>query len=173
MEKLIVLSDLWGVKNSSWIESYTTILKGYFEVKFYDCCKLGELDITDYSEENIHQQFINGGIDKAVENLIKKEKETISVLGFSIGGSIAWKAACQGLKVINLTAVSSTRLRNESIEPNCSIKLFYGDKDPFKTQKDWFDHFELNPKIYNHESHDFYMKQEIAIEICNQIIKNN
>lgn len=172
MEKLIVLSDLWGVQKSNWIEIYTTILKVHFEVKYYDCCELGELDLTDYSEGNIHQQFINGGIDKAVENLIKKENESISVLGFSIGGSIAWKAACQGLKVNDLTAVSSTRLRNESIKPNSSIKLFYGDKDPFKPQKDWFDHFQLNPKIYEHENHDFYMKQEIAIEICNQIIKN-
>lgn len=173
MEKLILLSDLWGAKKSGWIENYTTLLDKHFDIRYYDCCELGEIDLTDYSEENIHQQFLNGGIEKAVENLLKKEKEVISILGFSIGGSIAWKAAYQGLKVDNFIAVSSTRLRYEDERPRCNIELYYGENDQYQPETDWFNNFKLNPKIYKNETHDFYLKKEIAENICKDIIENH
>ncbi|WP_417431543.1 alpha/beta hydrolase [Halpernia sp.] len=172
MEKLIILSDLWGSKKSDWIANYTTILKSNFEIKYYDCCELGEINLTDYSEENIHQQFINGGIDKAVQNLLKEEKGNSSVLGFSIGGFIAWKTACEGLEIKELIAVSSTRLRYENQKPNCSINLIYGENDYYKPNNSWFNQLNLQPKIYKKEEHNFYMKKEKALEICDEIIKN-
>ena len=96
-ERLILLSDLWGEEKCEWMTYYTSVLEQHFVLQYYDCCELGDIDKSDYSEKNLHHQFINGGMEKAVENLLQKEKESVIVLGFSIGGTIAWKAAISGL----------------------------------------------------------------------------
>ena len=106
-QRIILLSDLWGKEKSDWIAYYTAVLEKYFDVKYYDCCDLGNIDKSDYSEENLHHQFVDGGIARAVESLLQKEKEFIHVLGFSIGGYIAWKACLSGLKTQSLFAISS------------------------------------------------------------------
>ena len=170
MEKLVMLSDLWGNKRAGWIAYYSKILREHFEIELYDSCELGEIDMTEYSEDQIHHQFINGGIEKAVKSLIKKEKGSINILGFSIGGYIAWKAACEGLRVMELTAVSSTRLRYENIQPECSIRLVYGEYDLFKPENRWLDRFKLETKIYKGEKHNLYIKKNIATDICYDII---
>ena len=72
--KLVILSDLWGEKKSDWTKQYIKLLSDSFEVFYYDSCQLAEIDTTDYTEENLHKQFVDGGIDKAVENLLKLEK---------------------------------------------------------------------------------------------------
>lgn len=87
--RLLLLSDLWGKEKSDWVCFYTDILKERFELKYYDFCELGNVDKTIYSEENLHQQFVNGGIEIAVEKLSQEETATINILGFSIGGLIA------------------------------------------------------------------------------------
>ena len=71
--RLLLLSDLWGKEQSEWIILYTEILEQHFELKYYDCCELGNVDKTIYSEENLHQQFVNGGIEIAVEKLSQEE----------------------------------------------------------------------------------------------------
>ena len=57
---------------------------------------------------------MNSGIEIAVQTLLNKEKGEIKILAFSVGGTIAWKAALKGLKVSDLVAVSSNRLRYEN-----------------------------------------------------------
>lgn len=94
--KLIILSDLWGSKNSNWVNYYSEILKEHFEIQFYDCCELGGIDNKGSNQGLIHQQFIQFEIDKAVTKLIKTEQDSLSVLAFSIGGTIAWKATLKG-----------------------------------------------------------------------------
>ena len=72
----------------------------------------------------------------------------MDILGFSIGGYIAWKAALEGLKVRNLTAVSATRLRFETTKPDCKIALIYGEHDTFQPSIDWYNRIELDKIIY-------------------------
>ncbi|MBK8622329.1 MAG: alpha/beta hydrolase [Saprospiraceae bacterium] len=170
MKKLVILSDLWGNINPDWLTHYTEILKKHFEIKYYDCRELGEIYLQEYTEEKIHQQFMNGGADRAIKNLLKKEFKSIHVLGFSIGGYIAWKSALQGLKVENITAISSTRLRFENLKPQCKIDLFYSENDQFKPENDWYIRLELKENIFYNEKHDFYRTKENAINICNEII---
>ena len=79
-QRLLILSDLWGKEKSDWITYYTSILVNHFELEYYDSCDLGTINKSDYSEENLHNQFINGGIEKAVVQLVKKEK--VSLIGF-------------------------------------------------------------------------------------------
>lgn len=169
--RLVLLSDLWGKEKSDWISFYTEILEEHFELHYYDCCALGNIDKFIYSEENLHQQFVNGGIEIAVEKLLQEETQIVTVLGFSIGGLIGWKAAISGLKIENLFALSSTRLRYEAQKPLGNIELFYGENDTFKPDAIWFDNFQLKQNLFPNENHEFYQKKEVATIICNQIIE--
>jgi pimeloyl-ACP methyl ester carboxylesterase len=171
MEKLVILSDLWGNIKSDWLPHYTEILKKHFEIKYYDCRELGEIDLKEYTEKKIHQQFMNGGVDRAIKNLLNKEADITNVIGFSLGGYIAWKSALEGLKIENITAISSTRLRYENIKPPCKIDVIYGENDKFKPENDWFFRLKLKQIIFYNEVHDFYRNKENAINICDEIIK--
>lgn len=169
--RLIILSDLWGKEKSGWVSIYVKLLKDKFEIQYYDCCELGEIDKTNYTEESLHSQFINGGIEKAVENLLKAEKNEINILAFSIGGTIAWKSALKGLNVRSLFAVSSTRLRYENEIPNGAIKLYYGENDSNKPDNDWFEKHSVNFEIIKNKEHIFYSEKEFATSISNKILK--
>ena len=170
-QKLIILSDLWGKKKSDWVNNYTELLSPIFNVVFYDSCDLGEIDVTDYSEKAIHEQFINGGIDTAVTNLLEKEKEEITVLAFSFGGSIAWKAGLKGLNIVNFFAVSSSRLRYEIIKPNCAIHLWFGGLDNYRPALNWFKKLSITEfTILKNDGHNLYTSSECILSLCNKII---
>lgn len=170
--RIVLLSDLWGTQNSDWVRYYTAILEQHFDTQFYDCCELGNVDKSNHSQENRHNQFLQGGIERAVEILLQIETETVDVLGLSIGGTIAWKACLSGLKVENLYAISSTRLRYETQKPMVKINLFYGENDENKPQNNWFELMEIPMKLFKNQAHEMYKKQEIAEEICQTIIEN-
>lgn len=169
--KLIILSDLWGEEQSGWIAHYTEQLKSHFAITYYDCCKLGELDKSDYTEQNLHTQFVKGGVEKAVANLIEKEQNELTILAFSIGGYIGWQASLQGLKAQTLFAVSSTRLRNETKKPRCHLELFFGEEDPYKPKKSWFEKMNIEMQMIQNEKHNFYRKREFAIGLSKRIIE--
>jgi pimeloyl-ACP methyl ester carboxylesterase len=169
--RLIILSDLWGKEKSGWVSAYIELLKDKFEIQYYDCCELGAIDKINYTEENLHSQFVNGGIEKAVEHLLKTEKNQIDVLAFSIGGTIAWKAALQGLNIRCLFAVSATRLRYENGIPNGAIKLYYGENDSNAPSENWFQKHSIDFKIIKKKEHDFYTEKDFATSICKEVLK--
>ena len=155
-KRLVIISDLWGKEKSEWIIHYTQILKNYFDIEYYDCSELGEVDKSDYSEEKLHQQFIDGGIERAVKKLIEIEKNPTTFLTFSIGGTIAWKYGIETDKIDSLFCVSSTRLRKESIRPNGKITLYFGEDDAYKPDMEWFKIMKLNPNFIKDSGHQFY-----------------
>ena len=169
--RLVILSDLWGKEKSDWVSDYVELLKDNFEIQYYDCCELGEIDKTNYIEENLHSQFVTGGIEKAVENLLKAEKNEIDLVAFSIGGTIAWKAALKGLNVRNFFAVSSTRLRYENEIANGAIKLYYGENDSNVPSQNWFEKLSIDFEIIKNKEHDFYAEKEFTSLICKEIFK--
>lgn len=169
--RLLILSDLFGGKSQEWIKYYTKILESKFDIQYYDILRLGDIDIYDYSEKNLHDQFLNGGIDKAVKNLLNQEKEKVTVLGFSIGGTIAWKASLKGLNISQLFAVSSTRLRFENQVPNCRIKLYFGEKDSNKPNSKWFSDLKISNQIFENQGHQLYLEKKNAFLICNAILQ--
>lgn len=166
---LIILSDIWGREKSCWIDYYTAILKKNFEITYYDCCELGKIDKTDYSEENLHRQFLDGGIDRAVSNLMLSEKSNITVLAFSIGGTIAWKASLEGLRTDRIFAVSSTRLRKETERPDCVVESFYGENDVYKPDNDWSLKLNIQSRIIKDEDHYLYQRKEFAEMLSKRI----
>lgn len=167
--RLVILSDLWGKEKSDWMPYYSDILEADFDITYYDTCDLGNIDKSDYTEQAIHNQFITGGIEYAVHSLLQKEKRPIYVLGFSVGGFIAWKACFEGLDVVQLFAISSTRLRYETLKPHTQINLIFGENDDYKPSDNWFKELGLSNKIYKNESHQLYKKRKLADEICKMI----
>lgn len=172
-KKLIILSDLWGREKSEWLIIYTQILRVNFDIVYYDCCELAKIDKSDYTEEKLHKQFVNGGIEKAVEALLKIEKDKVNILAFSIGGTIAWKFGIKSDKIDSLICISSTRLRYETIRPNGKIMLCFGDKDVFKPQIKWLDHMMLNYNILSNKEHQFYKEQDFAEQLSKQLVESN
>lgn len=170
-EKLIILSDLFGKEYSDWVSIYFELLESEFDILFYNCQTLGGIRSNIENQKDIHSEFIDYGIDTAVKNLINFETETINVLAFSIGGTIAWKAALNGLKVNRFWAISSTRLRYETEKPNCKTTLFYGENDIYKPDNNWFNELNMNHHILENKDHDMYSNPETIAFICNSILK--
>lgn len=93
------------------------------------------------------------------------------VLGFSMGGFIAWKASLLGLKTTHLFAISATRIRYETQKPDCTISLFYGSDDVTTPNKTWLKQMELDATFYPNEGHEMYQKEAIAKAIRKVIIQ--
>lgn len=170
-KRLIILSDLWGDSNSDWIDCYFNSLETVFDITYYDCCELGAVDKTLMVKEELHKQFINHGINTAVEKLIALEPNEIDILAFSIGGTIAWKAALRGLKINKMFVISATRLRNELSKPVCEINLVYGENDSFKPNIEWFEKMNLGYNIIKGFGHEVYSDSKYIASLCAEIKK--
>ncbi|MFA7272237.1 MAG: alpha/beta hydrolase [Crocinitomicaceae bacterium] len=170
-QRLVLLSDLWVQQQSEWIQSYLEQLEPHFNCVYYDVAALAGISTQDSFAAEIHAAFVQGGIDRAVQALLNLEKKKTIVLAFSIGGTIAWKAALKGLPTISLTAVSSTRLRKEYQKPTCEIALHFGDQDVNRPQDEWFEALEIYPEIHFAQQHEFYMLESACKMICDQLIE--
>lgn len=170
-QRFIILSDLWGLEEAGWMLIYKRQLAPYFDLEFYDSRKLVDLDLSDHSRSVIHARFVNGGINRAIRKLCRKEKQPINVLAFSIGGVIAWKAALDGLPVKNMYAISSTRLRYETQKPACKCTLYYGEEDDYKPSVDWHANLVLDCNFVENGEHEIYQQEEFARSLCRKIIK--
>lgn len=172
--RLIILSDLWGEQKSAWIHLYIEKLASTFDIQYYDCCQLGNVDTKIYTQEYLHQQFVSFGIENAVKELICLEKKSFHILALSIGGTIAWKAALQQLPLISLHAVSATRLRYETTIPKIHMRLYFGTNDTFKPSEDWCGQFARKSLVFvDGKSHEMYQNENIATLICKNIIEAN
>lgn len=169
-ERLVVLSDMWGAKKALWITSYLGYLQQHYDIVFYDCQQLGNIDLTVNSEENVHNAFVNGGIDTAVAHLVKKETEASHYLAFSTGGTIAWKAALEGLPMKSLYAISATRLRKEINAPDCDTKLVYGSTDNYKPSEAWEKSMNIVVEKIPNFGHELYTDEKIIKKVCQDLL---
>lgn len=169
-EKLIILSDMWGVKKGLWITSYFGYLQQYYDITFYDCQQLANIDELINTKENLHKAFVDGGIDTAVAHLLKKETEASHVLAFSTGGTIAWKAALKGLPMKSLTAISATRIRMEEASPRVDMNLIFGECDEFKPNKKWAKEVGVDLNVIPSFGHELYSDEKIISEVCMELL---
>lgn len=167
--RLILLSDLWGHRNDVWQQFYIDKLSQRFNVSIIDATMLASIDKSCASQEQLHAIFVQGGIDRAVSKLIQTIPHAATILAFSIGGTIAWKAAMQGLYFHQLFAVSATRLRKETKRPNGEIFLFFGENDPYQPNQEWFEHLQLKNYQLKHATHELYRQKMFASQICQMI----
>ncbi len=169
-ERLVVLSDIWGVKKGLWITSYLAYLQQYYDIVFYDIQQLANIDLTIKSEENLHSAFVQGGIDTAVAHLLKKETERSHYLAFSTGGTIAWKAGLKGLPMRSLYTISATRLRLENLKPDCSTTLIYGSNDTFRPNTEWSERLDLEMDVVSNFGHELYTDEKIIGKVCKDLL---
>lgn len=169
--ELLILSDLWGREKAEWIAFYTAILSDKYNITFLDICELGNVDKTVYTAKALHEQFVNGGADTAVKKVLELQDDYDAVLAFSMGGYIAWRAAMEGFAIKKLVAVSSTRLRLETLKPVEDTTLFYGVKDSNKPPQKWFNAMNISPVFIPNESHNFYREEKYVKMICEKLMR--
>lgn len=159
-EKLIVLSDLWGFRDSPWLINYQAGLDDFYKLSYWDVCQIAGLPTTPTSQEERHQFFIHEGIDTVVAYCHQQIKEPVNILAFSIGGTIAWRAGLAGVPIKKLYAVSATRLRYETQCPPFPIQLIYGDQDEYRPDNSWLQFSKTNYSILKQTSHQVYKQKE-------------
>lgn len=170
--KIVLISDIHGMENSPWMKRYQRILSSEFEVQTHCVLQLAGID-SDLDKMETHSKLVNGGIDKAVNELLIQLPENALLLGFSVGGVVAWKCIANGYKAPIVFCLSSTRLRKESIKPESDFKLVFGEMDEYKPNDEWFVQMQLMPKLLAKEGHDFYLKESFIVQFASQIIWSN
>ena len=163
---------MWGVKKGLWITSYLAYLQQYFDITFYDCQQLAHLDVVVHSEKNIHDAFVNGGIDTAAKHLVKKEKQPAHYLGFSTGGTVAWKANLMGLPMKSLYTVSSTRIRSEVSLPKCPTTVLFGDNDIYRPKADWYEKTKVHGELIKDFGHYMYTDEKVIQKVCLDLLQS-
>lgn len=171
-ERLVVVSDMWGIKKGLWITSYLGYLQQYFDITFYDCQQLANIDLKIKSEKNLHEAFVNGGIEMAVAHLLKKEKVPCHYLAFSTGGTITWKAGLQGLPMKSLYTISATRIRFEKNKPNVPITLVYGELDKYRPSKEWTMELGIENEVMRNFGHELYSDEKIIKKVCLDLLES-
>lgn len=161
---------MWGSKQGLWITSYLGYLQQYYDITFYDCQHLANINVAIDSAENVNKEFVNGGIETAVAHLLTKETEPSNYLAFSTGGTIVWKAALRGLPMKSLYAISSTRLRLENERPQGDIKLLYGENDEFKPSQEWLGIMGVDTEKVIGFGHNLYTDEKIIGKVCKELL---
>ena len=157
---------MWGAKKGLWITSYLGYLQQYYDITYYDIQQLANLDVRVHTAENVHRAFVEEGIDTAVAHILKREAEPAHYLGFSIGGTIAWKAGLKGLPMKSLYTVSSTRVRAEEAKPECKTVALFGDQDMYRPKLDWHQKVGVKPDLIEGFGHTMYGDEKIIGKVC-------
>jgi dienelactone hydrolase len=171
-ERLVIVSDMWGAKKGLWITSYLGYLQQYFDITFYDAQQLANIDLVVQTEEKVHEAFVSGGMSTAVAHLLKKEKQPCYFLGFSMGGSIIWEAAKQGLPIKHFYGVSPTRIRLKEDKPALdSFTLLYGGNDAFKPNEDWCRKVDVDIELVPNYGHTLYSDEKVIKKVCLELLE--
>lgn len=156
---IILISDLHG---NTPHEKLTSFLGGW-KIQAFDSRQLAHLPMDLFgNKEAIHRAFTAFGIERAAKQLLIELSLGLNpiVVGFSVGGVIAWRAALRGLPIRKLILFSATRLRYETQRPNCPIGLYYGQKDAYQPSAAWAAHLGLDKKVIADVGHDFYQEAD-------------
>lgn len=164
-KEIIIISDLWGKTKSAWVEHFKDLLSANYNITYYDACELGEVKTAPYEQEYLHQQFVQFGIDHAVDKLLKLETSKSICIGCSVGGVIAWKAALKDMQFEKIITISSTRLRKESKKPDGPVYNFFGTNDGYKPNSDWIKSPDLGSTFLLEGEHDIYTQASLIKEI--------
>lgn len=170
--QLAILSDLFGDIEAEYLDNYVKELDSHFDVSLLSSKLIAQIPDTIVSQDAIHREFINGGIDQAVTHIAKGQYQAL--IGLSIGGVIAYKYSLKLSSPVDyLVCVSSTRLRYELIRPTCPTKLYFGAGDPYLPSDDWLGHIAKGIKLnILNDGHQLYKNQAYIRLICKDLIDN-
>jgi len=168
--RLLIFHDINGL-DQTFLSSYENLLRHHFEIVFYDLDKLGGIAPS----EDRHSQYIKFGIRSIVENILKLEEKIHTpryLLGFSVGATIAYDLALQGLSFKYLLGLSGTRIRKYRQVPFGNIELVYGAQDDFRPTEEWLSEKKINHELLENTSHDFYKESSMIKHFTNRFIQN-
>lgn len=170
--RLVVLSDLWGSKKGLWITSYLGYLQQYFDIVYHDVRELSDMDPMLFEPQDmIHDFFEGGGLDKAVSRLLAKEKVSSHYLTFCAGGTIAWKAALQGLPVESIYAVSPLNLHRMESRPDCAVTLVYGEYQDNRPSRNWGDQLDVSLEVIPRFGNELYSDEKIIRKVSMDLLE--
>lgn len=161
---------MWGTKKGLWITSYLGYLQQHYDIVFYDCQELANINLTVENQENLKAAFVEGGINTAVQHLLKREKIVSHYLAFSTGGTIVYKAGLLGLPIKSLYAVSPTRIRLESQTPDFPNTLLFGGNDKNKPDAIWEKETKNKLSLVPNFGHELYSDEKIVKQICKELL---
>lgn len=175
-ERLVILSDMWGSKKGLWITSYLGYLQQYFDIVFHDSRHLADIRLNNHPSQSMVEALHQGGLNMAVAQLLKKEKEPSHYLTFGAGGTIAWKAGLSGLPIKSLTALSPLDLHLNDEKPDIRIKLIYGEFYENIPSNRWATNMDLDMEIFRKFGRDLYSDekiiQKVSLELLEALLKN-
>ncbi len=171
-ERLVILSDMWGIKKGMWITSYLGYLQQYYKIEFYDMMQLANLDPVHYTEENICADYMQDGIDTAVAHLLKKESVSSHYLAFCVGGTVAWKAALKGLPIKSLYAVSPGWLQFENEKPDIPMTLLYGQNQLILPTSSWTHKVGVEIEVIPNFGTTLYSDEKIIRKVCLDLLNS-
>ena len=170
-ERLVVLSDIWGAKKGMWITSYLGYLQQYFDIVYYDSQQLADIDIVNYSPEEVIEALEQGGLDTAIAQLRIKESEPSHYLTFCCGGLIAWKAALNELPMKSLYAISPLNIHFETERPNIPVTLLYGEYQKDRPSQEWADLMEVPIEVVPKFGRELYTDEKIIGKVSLNILE--
>jgi hypothetical protein len=169
-ERLVILSDLWGAKKGLWITSYLGYLQQYFDIVYYDTSQLADLEAGLLTAEKISAAFDNGGLERAVRNLMDRENTPGHYLTFCAGGTVVWNAALKGLPVKSLYAVSPLHMHRETEIPDCQITLLYGEYMNNRPSRDWALKLGAPMQVIPRFGQQMYSDEKIIQKVCKDLL---
>lgn len=172
IEKLVVISDMWGAKKGLWIASYFGYLQQYYDITFHDSQQLGGIDVPLGTDENVRKAFLEGGIRTAVAQLLRKEAAPAHYLAFGIGGTIGYRAALAGLPMKSLTAISAVDIGNEQQRPDMPMTLIFGQQDALRPSDQWAKKVGVEMEMAPHFGHGLYTDEKIISGICLTLLES-
>ena len=164
---LYILSDIFGSSEEDWMKVYRDRLSPFFELTHFDSRELAGVHTLPQSD--IHGAFISGGIDTAVQELSEQHAKPQIILGFSVGGTIAWKYA-QINSSLRLHLISATRIRNEVSKPSCTLNVYFGEDERHGPTREWFEQLSVVPTIITQGGHECYKRLSVIDQVCQNII---
>lgn len=170
-ERLIILSDLWGPRKGLWITSYLGYLQQYFDITYYDTSQLADLETAHPTSQALLADFSDGGLERAVRNLLSKEKKPGHYLAFCAGGTVVWHALKRGLPARSLYAVSPLHLHRESQGPGCPVKTLYGEYMENKPSRNWADLTETSMEVIPKFGREMYSDEKVIQKICQELLE--
>jgi hypothetical protein len=170
-ERLVILSDLWGPRKGLWITSYLGYLQQYCDITYYDTSQLADLEETHPTAQSLLATFTEGGLERAVRNLLSKEKKAAYYLTFCAGGTVVWNAVKRGLPVNSVYAVSPVNLHREAQGLPCPVKVLYGEYMEDKPSKKWANLTDTAMEVIPRFGKEMYSDEKIIQLICQELLE--
>ncbi|OAJ34142.1 hypothetical protein [Piscirickettsia salmonis] len=167
----IIASDMYGIfdlnqkKLNYIVDTEKLLIKCGYNVTV--CSVPNIAGITNFTKESMHSQYISTGIERAAHTLAESCLSYDLAIGFSVGGTVFWKASKYFDKFTKeLICVSSTRLRYEKEPIIAKTHLIYGGNDIYKPDIMCMKALANSYQILDKLEHEFYRSYDIRKIIC-------